>query len=117
MESPARATEVPILTGIPCGVGAAARATGAAVAAAAGAAGGAAAGSPSKAVISASFSGATPLRLRLAFSAAIEDLLHFLPAATCFATSGLIFAETATAAGEAGAAAGGAGATGVVATG
>src|ERR1044071_5636814 len=117
MESPARATEVPILIGIPWGVGAAARATGAAVAAAAGAAGGGAAGSPSSAVISASFSGATPLRLRLAFSAAIEDLLHFLPAATCFATSGLMLAETATVAGGAGAAEGGAEGVGVVAAG
>ena len=96
MESPARATEVPILTGIPCGV-AAGRATGApvATAAAAGAAGAAAAGSPNSAAISSSFRGVTPFRLRLAFSAAMEDLLHFFPAATCFATSGLMLPETA----------------------
>src|SRR5208282_309270 len=64
-----------------------------AAAAAAGAIGAAAAGvsgSPSRAVISASFSAGKPLRPRYACSAAMADLLHFFPAATCFATSSLI---------------------------
>src|SRR6266550_4438226 len=59
---------------------------------AAGAAGLAAgvAGSPSSAVTSASFSTGNPLRLRRACSAATTDRLHFFPAATMAAISGLI---------------------------
>src|SRR5450631_710858 len=91
-------------------------ATGADVAAAAtGAAAAGAAGSPSRAVISASFNGDRLFRLRRACSAAMEDLLHFFPAATCFATSALIppaaaatGAEGAAGAEATGAAAGGA---------
>ena len=52
-------------------------------------------GSPSSAVISSSLSGARLLRLRRACSAAMEDLLHFLPAATCLATSGEILPAAA----------------------
>src|SRR5208282_2044152 len=96
VDSPLRATEAAAEA---VTVTAAGRGTGTAVAAGAAAAtggvGAAAAevnGSPSRAVISASFSAGKPLRPRCACSAAIEDLLHFFPAATHFATSSLISA-------------------------
>src|SRR5215469_2842210 len=89
VDSPARATEAAAEA---VTTGAAGRATGTAPATRAGAAAGAGAtGSPSKAVISASVSAVRPLRLRRACSAAIADLLHFLPCATHLATSSLMF--------------------------
>ena len=63
-------------------------ATGAATAAAAGAS--AAAGSPSRAATSEADRAGKPLRPRRACSAAIVDLLHFLPSATHLATSALM---------------------------
>src|SRR5207245_10098469 len=61
-----------------------------AAAAGAGAAAAGVAGSPSSAVTSASFSAGNPLRLRRACSAATTERLHFFPAATMAAISGLI---------------------------
>src|SRR5438128_1519889 len=91
----------------PLGMGVAA--TAATAAGAAGAAGGGAltsTGSPNRADISALFNAGKPLRPRRACSAAMVDLLHFLPSATHFATSSLIVPADAGAA-EAGAAGGG----------
>src|SRR5258707_920669 len=68
-----------------CAAGRAAEAVAGAGAAASGVA-----GSPSSAVTSASFSAGNPLRLRRACSAATTERLHFFPAATIVATSGLI---------------------------
>src|SRR5438270_10554308 len=78
-----------------------------AAAAGVGAAAAEVAGSPSRAVTSASFNAGNPLRLRRACSAATTDRLHFFPAATMDATSGLIaWLELLAAAGGGGAAAG-----------
>src|SRR6266851_317453 len=91
-------------------LGAGVEAAGAAGAGVAAAAGGALAstGSPSRADISALFRAGKPLRPRRACSAAMVDLLHFLPSATHLATSSLMLpAVAAGAVAEGGAAAGG----------
>ncbi len=89
---------------------------GAAGAVGAAAAGGALAstGSPKRADISALFRTGKPLRPRRACSAAMVDLLHFLPSATHLATSSLMVPAEAAGA-EVGASAGGGAAEGVAA--
>src|SRR5712691_3899502 len=102
VDSPLRATEVPVDTAVAAAAaGRGGTAVGLAALAAAGAAGAATgvAGSPRSAVTSSSLSGGNPLRFRRACSAATVERLHFFPAATIFATSSLMPAFVSLAAG------------------